>query len=207
METSKLGIRAAFGSLGAAFRLWWSDWANGVLVCLAMILLSLTVIGHPIAVFGLYEVSKDLSHGTRSGLGGFWRGIKDHYKQALLWGLVNTLGLLILAFNLWFYVNSQFAVAVPLAILNFSALMLWLFWQYYSLAAFFLQEPQTLKLAWKNGWALLFGQPGFSLPIAFTAVLLFGLALRFFIPLALGVPAFCSLAGILAVQTMIGKRD
>ena len=189
--------------MGESLKLWWSDWANIVLVCLAWILLSLTVLAYPAATFGLYEVSKDLSHGTRTGLGGFWAGFKQHFKAASLWGLVNTVVLLLLGFNLWFYINSSLTLAPALVVVTGAALLLWLLWQFYSLAAFFLQEPQTLKLAWRNGWALLLGRPAFSLPIAAVATILFGLALRYFIPLALGLPTLCSLAGILAVQRYI----
>ncbi|HNY84000.1 MAG TPA: hypothetical protein PKK82_04010, partial [Anaerolineaceae bacterium] len=142
-----LSIRDAIKPIGDAVRLWWADWANQLLVSLAALLLSLTVVLYPAALFGIYHQAVDLTHDLRTGLTGFWAGFRKHFKTSLLWGLINTFGLAIFGFSVWFYANSRFVSAALLMWFCLIALVLWLTWQFLSLSCFFLQEPQTLRLA------------------------------------------------------------
>ena len=48
-------LNFALKAIGKAFKLWWGDWANQVLVCLAAVLLSLTVILALPAYIGVLE--------------------------------------------------------------------------------------------------------------------------------------------------------
>ncbi len=103
----------AFDVIVDALKLWWQDWVNQVVVSLAAILLSLTIVLAPAAQFGIYKECKDLTHKTRTGLIGFWQGFKSYFRQNLTWGLVNLVVLVILVTNTWFYYKSQFALAPP----------------------------------------------------------------------------------------------
>ena len=71
-----MSIKTGFTAVGAAFTLWWQDWTNQVLVCLAAILLSLTVVLYPAALFGVFTQARDLTHGVRTGIAGFWLGFQ-----------------------------------------------------------------------------------------------------------------------------------
>ena len=64
----------AFDVIVDSVKLWWKDWVNQVLVSLAMILASLTIILLPAALFGVYQETLDLVHNTRTGIGGWWKG-------------------------------------------------------------------------------------------------------------------------------------
>lgn len=198
-----LSIRDAIKPIGDAVRLWWADWANQLLVSLAALLLSLTVVLYPAALFGIYHQAVDLTHDLRTGLAGFWAGFRKHFKTSLLWGLINTFGLSIFGFSVWFYANSRFVSAALLMWFCLIALVLWLTWQFLSLSCFFLQEPQTLCLAWKNGFALMLTQPGFLLPIVIFMLVLTFLSVRYFIPLVAGSEALLCILGLRAVQTTI----
>lgn len=199
----KLSLRDGLITIGDAIKLWWADWSNQLVVSLAAILLSLTVVLYPVALFGVYYQALDLTHDQRTGLGGFWIGFKKYLKPALLWGLVNTLGVAVFSFSFWFYANSRFIAAPMLVLVSLLAMAFWLTWQFLSVACFFLQEPQTLRLAWKNGLALLLSHLLYLLPISIFMLVLTFVSLRYFIPLIAGSEALLALLSLRAVQTTI----
>ncbi len=199
-------VKAAFAVIGDTFSIWWKDWANQVLVALVAILLSLTVVLYPLALFGVYEQGLDLSHGIRTGIIGFWKGFKTYWRKSLPWGLLNLLVIAILGFNVWFYSNVNHPLALILMVLMILLVLFWLIWQFYSISCFFLQEEKTLKVAWKNGWAIILLQPGYALVIGLVMLILVGLSVVTFIPLFLGSVPLITLLGLRAVQATI-KQD
>ena len=194
-------IRRGLQIIGRAFSLWWQDWSNQELVSLAFILLSLTVLGFAPALFGVFHQALDLTHGIRTSIAGWWEGVKMYLKDSLLWGLLNLTALAIFAFTLWFYANSSFGFAPYLVILISVLALGWFVWQFITLACYFLQAERSLKLAWKNGFAVLLSKPLLVLLPGLLAVSLVLLSVRFFIPLMIGSPALISLIALLCVQS------
>ncbi len=194
-------IRRGLQIIGKAFSLWWQDWSNQELVSLAFILLSLTVLGFAPALFGVFHQALDLTQGIRTSIAGWWEGVKMYLKDSLLWGLLNLTALAIFAFTLWFYANSSFGFAPYLVILISVLALSWFVWQFITLACYFLQAERSLKLAWKNGFAVLLSKPLLVLLPGLLAVSLVVLSVRFFIPLMIGSPALISLIALLCVQS------
>lgn len=199
-------IKQAFPVMWDALKMWWNDWANQVVVCLAAILLSLTVILYPAALFGVFHQALDLTHGVRTGIAGFWQGIKLNIKTSLLWGLVNTVVIALLGMNIWFYFNSD-QVLAPFVFVSGFMLLTWMVWQFYSVACLFLQEDKSLKLAFQNGIAVILNQPGYTLVIGLLAVALTLVSLRYFIPLVLGVESLLALLALRAVQATLPREQ
>lgn len=193
----------AFEVILDSVKLWWKDWTNQVLVSLAAILLSLTIILSPAALFGIYQESLDLTHNERTGLIGFWKGFRTYFRQSLLWGILNLLVLLILGTNTWFYYNSTLQFAPVLIVIVLVMGVIWVVWQFFSLSCFFLQEEKSLKLAWKNGLAVFLSQPTYASVIALVMLILLFLSFRFFIPLAIGSMPLMTILGLKAVQKTI----
>ena len=193
----------AFDVIVDSVKLWWKDWVNQVLVSLAMILASLTIILLPAALFGVYQETLDLVHNTRTGIGGWWKGFKQYFLKSLLWGLVNLIIALVLLTNLWFYYNSEGAVAPILVIVSIIMLIFWLVWQFYSLACFFLQEQASLKLAWKNGFIVIIKNPLYTLIISLTMLAIVILSFYVYIPLVLGSIPLLTILSLQAVKATI----
>jgi len=193
----------AFDVIVDSVKLWWKDWVNQVLVSLAMILASLTIILLPAALFGVYQETLDLVHNTRTGIGGWWKGFKQYFLKSLLWGLVNLIVALVLLTNLWFYYNSEGAVAPILVIVSIIMLIFWLVWQFYSLACFFLQEQASLKLAWKNGFIVIIKNPLYTLIISLTMLAIVILSFYVYIPLVLGSIPLLTILSLQAVKATI----
>ena len=195
----------AFDVIVESVKLWWSDWGNQVVVSLVAILLSLTVILFPAALFGIYQESLDLSHRERSGLIGFWKGFKQHLPKSLGWGGINLVVILILVTNVWFYYNSQLESAPFLTIVTIIMGVLWFIWQFFSVSCFFLQEDKTLKVAWRNGFVTILKQPLFALIISLVMLALLVLSFYFYIPLVLGSIPLIAILGLKAVQATIER--
>lgn len=196
----------AFPIILDAIKLWWKDWANQVVVALAAMLLSLTVVLYPMALFGVYEQAVDLTHGIRTGIIGFWKGLKGYWRKSLPWGLLNLLLIAVLGFNAWFYRTISSTVGIMLMVLMGGILIFWLIWQFYSISCFFLQEEKTLKVAWRNGLAVILSQPGYAFVIGLVMLILLGLSITTFIPLFLGSIPLIAILGLRAVQATI-KQD
>ena len=190
-----------------AIKIWWRDWANQVLVAFAAILLSLTVVLYPMVLFGIYEQALDLTHGIRTGIMGFWQGFKRYWRKSLPWGLLNLFVVALLVFNVWFYRNVDHPIALVLMVVMVFLVLFWLIWQFYSVSCFFLQEERTLKVAWKNGLAVILLQPGYAFIIAIVMLILLGLSLTTFIPLFLGSIPLTAILGLRAVQATIKQNE
>ena len=197
----------AFDVITDALKLWWKDWGNQIVVSLIAILASLTVILAPAALFGIFHECKDLTHNTRTGLLGFWEGFKAHFRQNLTWGVVNLLVWIVLATNTWFYYKSQFSFAPILTFLMIGLGAFWIIWQSFTLACFYLQEEKTLKLAWKNGLAIMLAQPGYALIIGLTMLAILVLSFSVFIPLFLGSLPLLALLAFRAVQATLPTAE
>lgn len=193
----------AFDVIVDAVTLWWSDWGNQVVVSLVAILLSLTIILLPAAIFGIYQESLDLTHRNRSGLIGFWTGFKQYLLKSLAWGGINLVVILVLVTNVWFYYNSQLEAAPFLTVLTIVMGTLWIIWQFFSLACYFLQEEKTLKVAWRNGFATIVNQPLYALIISLVMLALMVLSFYVYIPLVLGSVPLIAILGLKAVQATI----
>jgi len=202
-DMTKLTLGDGFKTVLDAIKLWWADWSNQLVVSLVAILLSLSILLYPVALFGVFFQAVDLTHDLRTGLGGFLNGLKKYWKSALLWGLVNTLGIAVFVFSVWFYSNSSFILAPILVLTSLLALAFWFTWQLLSVGCFFLQDQQSLRLAWKNGLALILTHPLYLLPIGIFMLVLTSLSLRFFIPLIAGSEALLAILSLRAVQNTI----
>jgi uncharacterized membrane protein YesL len=199
--------KTAFPVIWDSIKIWWKDWANQVLVALSAVLLSLTVVLYPLALFGVYEQALDLSHGIRTGILGFWKGFRSYWRVSLPWGLLNLLVIGFLGFNTWFYLNVDHPIALVLMALMLGLASFWLIWQFYTVSCFFLQEEKELKPAWKNGLAIILLQPGYAIVIALVMLILVGLSLTTFIPFFLGSVPLIAILGLRAVQETIKQDD
>jgi uncharacterized membrane protein YesL len=193
----------AFDVIVDAVKLWWSDWGNQVVVSLVAILLSLTVVLFPAALFGIYQESLDLSHRDRTGLIGFWKGFKQYLPKSLGWGGINLIVILVLVTNVWFYYNSLLESAPFLTIVTILMGILWLIWQFFSVSCFFLQEEKSLKVAWRNGFVTVLKQPLYALVISLVMLAVLVLSFTVYIPLVLGSIPLIAILGLKAVQATI----
>lgn len=207
----ELYAKDAFKIIGKSARLWFDDWANQALVGLVAILCSMTIVLLPAATFGVFHQARDLARGNRTGLMGFWAGFKGYFKQNLLWGFINLFVYAFLLYVISFYFFSMTAlnsgVAMGIAGAFLVILVFWSVWQFLALSCFFLQDDPSMKLAWKNGWAIFLRLRSYSLTLgviilAFSLISVFG-----FIPLMFGAEGLIAVTGVEAVRATIKPEE
>lgn len=198
METENR--ETAFGLIGESFRLWWDDWANGVLISLAMLLTSLTVILSGPAILGVCAAAADLADGFRTGIAGWWAGFKRFFWQGILWSLVNILLVGLASISLWFYTQWENPWAPLLALILLAMGVLWIFVQFLTPGFLMAQTDKSLGLAWKNSLLTLLAAPGFGLVVGLFSLVIFVLSLATIMPIILGTGWLLALLSVLVVR-------
>lgn len=199
----KKDLSSAFQVIGKAFSLWWADWVNQVLVCLVGIILSLTIFLAPASLFGIFQEIQDLTKGNRTGIIGFWKGFKNYFKHALIWGFFNLIIILVFVVNFWFYSQIKTAWAPVILIFLIILVLFWFMMQFLSIGYYFEQKDKSLKLAWKNSILTILGAPWFSLIVGFISLIISILSLTTFLPLIIGTPALLAAISLLSIQNRL----
>jgi hypothetical protein len=192
--------RTAFGLIGQSFRLWWDDWANGVLISLAMLLTSLTLVLAGPAVLGVCAVAADLADGVRTGISGWWAGFKRYFWQGVLWGVVNILLIGLAGISLWFYTQWSSPWAPVLSLILLAMAGLWSFVQFLTPGYLIEQSDKSLGLAWKNSLLTLLAAPGFGLAVGLFSLVVLVFSLATIMPIILGTGWLLALLSVLAVR-------
>ena len=193
-------FRSAFQIIGQAFRLWWEDWSNGVLISLVAVLVSLTGLLAGPAILGMAVVADDLVDGLRTGLGGWWDGFKQYFWVGLLWGCVNLVLIGLIGFSFWFYTQWDTPWAPLLVILLVVIAVIWAYIQLLTPAYLLAQEDKSLGQAWKNSLLTLLASPGFCMVSCGLSLLILVISLVTLLPLMIGMGPLLALVSVLAVR-------
>lgn len=194
------GILTAIKLLGSAIKIWWEDWVNGVVVSLAMILSSMTIILVGPAVLGVCSVCADLADGTRTGIMGWWEGFKRYFWQGLTWGLLNLALLLVFVISLLFYMQIEAVWSTLLVGFLITIAVFWFFMQFYTPGFLMEQEDKSLWLAWKNSFLTILSVPGMTLVLGLFSFLVGLLSVGLLLPLILGTGPLLGLLSVLSVR-------
>jgi len=204
-------ITAALKLIGLAFKRIWADWVNQVLISLAMILTSLTVVLIGPALMGVCAASADLADGVRTGIAGWWAGFKRYFWQGLTWGVVNLALGIVFVISLWFYTEIETAWAPLLAVVLIFFGIFWVDVQFYTPGYLIAQEEKSLWLAWKNSLLTVLAAPLMTFVLGTFAVGLTLLSVGLLLPTFLGTGPLLGMLSVLAVRdrlaAYLGRND
>jgi uncharacterized membrane protein YesL len=198
-------FRSGFTTIGQAFRLWWDDWSNGVLVSLVTLLASLTGLLAGPAILGMSAVADDLADGLRTGIAGWWEGFKRTFWQGLLWGVINLVLFGTAFISLWFYTQWDTPWSPLLAVILLLMVVFWASIQLLTPGYLLAQEDKSLGLAWKNSLLTLLASPAYCLVTCGFSLLILILSLATVLPLILGAGPLLALISVLAVRDRLAK--
>jgi len=181
-----------------------SDFADEILWLVLLNILwciaAVTVIGAPLVSAGMAWIAAEIGEGKVLRWNTFITGVRRYWKQAYLWALVNVIVATLVAMNLAFYSGrSESWSMVPLFL--FGALGLW--WagmQFYFFPFLTHQEIPSLRMAYRNSIVLMLSQPGLSVAMFLTVVVLAALSYFFLFPLFL---FFFALLSVLSNRAVI----
>lgn len=136
----------------------------------------------PIATFGLFALACKTARRLPVGLKSFFDDMRLGWRQALRWGGVNVLVLIIGLVCLKFYLNpvsplGRTVFGPVLGAVFAVLLLLWGMWQLVVLPLYPRYPAAGLGAILKQAGALALARPGAVLAVAFLAVLLAGLGL------------------------------
>jgi len=209
MEPNEMAV--ALKLIGLAFKRIWADWVNQVLISLAMVLTSLTVVFTGPALMGVCTASADLADGVRTGIAGWWAGFKRYFWQGIIWGLVNLALAVVFAISLWFYSEIETVWAPLLAVVLIFFGVFWSFVQFFTPGYLVAQEEKSLWLAWKNSLLTVLAAPLMTFVLGTFALGVTLLSLGLLLPTFLGTGPLLGMLSVLAVRdrlaTYLGGND
>jgi hypothetical protein len=176
---------------------WLSSWYHWVNRCMLWVLCWLTVVLGPPATFALFYAAFYNIHGAElPSIGEMARAARGYFWQSWLWMLANAaVGAL-----LWLVYRAGGTVVHWIA---FLAGILWLAGQFYALPRFILQDEKNLLQAEREGFALAFSMPLFTLAVYGLALAVGLCSLVLVAPLPMGGPA---LVTVLATQAAFERE-
>lgn len=198
----------AWDVVRAALRDTWNDLLTTALCSLLWLLFSLLVVTAPPATLALFYVGNRIAHGEPTDPGDFLRGLGRYFGLGWRWGLLHGCVLFFLAGDVILTGQlSQSSVARLAQGFYLAALGVWLLLQLYVLPFLFEQKSPSVRLALRNGAAMLGGNLLFSVTLALlvAGVLLAG-TLLFLISFAAG-GVFVALVGNHAVLNRLAAHQ
>jgi hypothetical protein len=153
---------------------------------------TLLLVTYPLVTFGLFFSAYEVGEGKGIKLGTFFHGAKQMWKQALLWGVINLVVLLVLGSNFNFYgtLEAQWASLAQMVTLAF--LMAWVVLQLFMLAFYPRLTQPGFKLAARYAMVAIGRYPLLAFLLA--GMVLLVLALSSFFPAIFFLGAFAWIA-------------
>lgn len=190
----------AWSVLRAALRDTWDDLFTTAVCNLLWLFFNLVLVTGPPATVALFYYANRLAHGEPTGVGDFLRAVRRYFGVGWRWGLVNGVLLFLLVGDVILTGQLSQSAGARLAQGFFLAgLLAWLLLQLYTLPFLFEQETPSVRLALRNGAAMLGNNLLFSVALGvwLGGILLLG-TLLFMLSLAAG-SVFLALVGNHAV--------
>jgi len=190
----------AWSVLHAALRDTWDDLFTTAVCNLLWLFFNLVLVTGPPATVALFYYANRLAHGEPTGVGDFLRAVRRYFGVGWRWGLVNGVLLFLLVGDVILTGQLSQSAGARLAQGFFLAgLLAWLLLQLYTLPFLFEQETPSVRLALRNGAAMLGNNLLFSVALGvwLGGILLLG-TLLFMLSLAAG-SVFLALVGNHAV--------
>jgi uncharacterized membrane protein YesL len=122
------------------------------------------------ALGGLYSTIAERNHNKQKDWQEMWHGFKKFGAISLLWGVLVTLGFVILGVSLWFFHTLDGILAGFVRMLIITALMMWAAINQFSLPLLLHQEERQVLLAIRNGYVICLRRPLTALKVTVTSL-------------------------------------
>jgi uncharacterized membrane protein YesL len=126
---------------------------------MAWFVMSLPLVTFFPALGGLYAAALTFNQESRADWSTVWEGFKKYWWLSLRWGLLVLFGDVILAVNIWFYLNMDQNWAVIALMLAIMISIFWMAIHQFSFPLLLLQDEKKILLAIRNGYVVIMRQP------------------------------------------------
>jgi uncharacterized membrane protein YesL len=157
------------------------------------------------ATAGLFFVAHRVTEGLASKLGAFFTGVRRHARLGIILTGIGMGGLLVILFNLGFYLNVTNLFGGIMLGLWLYLLIFWLGLQIYVFPLAFLQEQPDLRTIARNAFLMAVGRPIFTILTLLLMGAFFLLSSFLIAPLVLFSTAFLTVWATRATRTLIDE--
>ena len=178
------------------FRDFYYDTIPYFTVNLAWFVMSLPVVTIFPALGGLYYAVLSIEQENSASWGTFWEGFKKHWWLSLRWGVLVLAVDILLAGNIWFYLNLEQSWAVIALVIVLVITLLWIAINQFSFPLLLLQEDKKIFLAIRNSYVVVMRHPMAALKVLLLTLLI--AAVSILLPPLL---IFISMALIVRIRT------
>lgn len=194
-------MQDAFRVIWAALQRLWENLFLVVFCSLVWLFLTMLIIPGPPATVALFFVANQIvDRAHLLSFGDYLRAIVRYFWLGWRWGLVNLVAVAVLLVDV--RVIPQIlpaSIAVPVQLVVYVALGIWLVVNLFALAFLFQQKELSVRQALRNGGVLLLKHPLFSLVLVSVVAFLLWVSLFLVIVNFLFGPMFVALVGAQAV--------
>lgn len=151
---------------------------------------------------GIQRVANRIANYLRVDNSFFWEGTRQHIGRGFLLFAISLFVPLAIAFNIWFYFNSQGWFQL-IGVAWMWLLLLWLLIGQYVFPLFWQQDTPDIKLALRNAALLAMRHPLYSLLMLLFQLVLLAISAALTLPLILLAPGLIALAGNFAMTGLL----
>ena len=175
-------------------------------ICLIQGLALITVIFAPPVFAGMNVVAYRSAQGKHSKFEHFWQGIRRHFwRSYLIFGLWAVV-LVLLIFNIIFYLQYTTAPLMYLGFLWFSLALMWVTTLPYLLPIMLETNPPSVKNVFRNTFIITFSHPVYTFSLLVQMLIFVMLTLWVFAGIFVLLPALIALTGNLGARYLIQER-
>ncbi|MCX7790372.1 MAG: hypothetical protein N2378_07000 [Chloroflexaceae bacterium] len=152
---------------------------------------------------GLFYVAHRVTDGRATKITDFFIGMRLYLRPALLLTLIAAGGMLLILFNLGFYLGMNSILGGLLLGLWLYLLLFWLGLTLYAYPLIMLQDVPSLRLIGRNALLLSLGRPIYTGVTLFLMAIVLVLSLILVVPMVLITPAFFAVWATCAARALI----
>jgi len=170
---------------------------------LAVIVALLGVLPAGPATIALYYVANRITDGRATKIGDFFRAMREHAKIGIILTTLVIGGLVVILFNIGFYLNVNNAFGGAMLGLWLYLLVFWLGLSLYALPLAFLQDTPDLRLIARNAFLMTVGRPIFTFLTLIMMGIIVGLSLFLIVPVFLMTVAYLPVWATRATRQLV----
>lgn len=168
---------------------------------LVVVVLAVLIV-QPLATMGVQKVANRIANYKRADSGFFWEGTRELRRRGYILFLINLLVPAAVAFNVWFYFNSQGWLQI-IGVIWLWLLLFSLMAGQYVFPLLWQQDEPNIRLALRNAILLAIQYPLYTVLMLVFQLVLFALCFALTLPLLLLAPALIAFASNFALVGLL----
>ncbi len=196
----------AFNITARALGLWWREFVVFIFFNLVWLALQLPIVTAPPATAAMYVIARRAANNELLDPRDGWAALRQVFVPAWKWGLVNLAIVIPLFANFYAYQNAQGFIWTVIRLVWGGVGVVWFTLNLFYWPFWLAQSDQRLVTTFRNSAVMLLKAPLLGLTLAVICGVLIAGSILFAVPAAIGLMAWLSLIGVLAVDEELERQ-